>query len=186
MLIKPLLNTYLELYYDNPDDILARQDLVKEYSWAVPNEVAIKTLLKYSPIVEMGAGTGYWAYLLRAAGGDVVAYDRVVDGAFNINVWHPSGKMFTEITKGEPQDLARHNDRSLFLCWPPYESSMASDCLESWKGNTLIYVGEKVGMATANDDFFKILNASFSLIENVRIPQWPGLHDTMTVWSRKV
>lgn len=185
MLIKPLLNTYLELYYNDPDDACARQDLVNEYSWAVPDDKAIRTLLKHSPVVEMGAGTGYWAYLLRAAGGDVVAYDRCVGDVFNINVWHPKGNSFTEILKGGPKDLAQHSDRSLFLCWPPLESSMAYECLTFWGGKTLIYVGEGMGGVTADEKFIVELRTKFSLIETVKIPKWAGMNDDMTVWSRK-
>ena len=35
----------------------------------------IASLIRYAPILELGAGTGHWAALLRARGVDVLAYD---------------------------------------------------------------------------------------------------------------
>lgn len=45
------------------------------YAFAVPTSEAIAVLKRYSPVVEVGAGTGYWASLLRKAGADVTALD---------------------------------------------------------------------------------------------------------------
>ncbi|EGZ05756.1 hypothetical protein PHYSODRAFT_532741 [Phytophthora sojae] len=51
-----------------------------KYSWAIPDERALQIIKHYGPIVEMGAGSGYWARLLRLRGVDVVAYDLHVAG----------------------------------------------------------------------------------------------------------
>jgi hypothetical protein len=52
--------------------------LRRMYSWAVPTDEAIAAIANASPfgVVEVGAGTGYWAMLLRHRGVDVLAYDR--------------------------------------------------------------------------------------------------------------
>src|SRR5688572_22451888 len=59
-------------------EFLQRLSLAQEYSFAIPNEEAITAIAKAGDkkIVEMGAGTGYWAMLLRQAGADVIAYER--------------------------------------------------------------------------------------------------------------
>src|SRR5262249_51994941 len=54
---------------------LARQNLVRAYAWAVPDEEALRVCVKYSPLVEIGAGGGYWANLITQLGGKVHAYD---------------------------------------------------------------------------------------------------------------
>mgnify|MGYP001603501330 CR=1 FL=1 len=59
-------------------EILAREILVRLYAWAVPTEEVIRTLVKHAPIVEIGAGTGYWAHLIHQMGGDILAYDQIV------------------------------------------------------------------------------------------------------------
>ncbi|KAG7385694.1 hypothetical protein PHYPSEUDO_001148 [Phytophthora pseudosyringae] len=51
-----------------------------KYSWAIPDERALQILKHYGPIVEMGAGSGYWARLLQLRGVDLVAYDLHVAG----------------------------------------------------------------------------------------------------------
>ncbi|EKX39850.1 hypothetical protein GUITHDRAFT_143229 [Guillardia theta CCMP2712] len=54
------------------------------YAWSVPCEEALRSIAQASPngILELGAGTGYWASLLRSRGVPVVCYDRVpVSGA---------------------------------------------------------------------------------------------------------
>src|SRR3979411_2575044 len=43
---------------------------VRRYAFAVPTDAALATLGRYAPIVELGAGTGYWAFLLRGRGVD--------------------------------------------------------------------------------------------------------------------
>ena len=46
--------------------------LRREYAWALPDERALRVLEAYAPLVEVGAGKGYWASLLHARGVDVV------------------------------------------------------------------------------------------------------------------
>jgi hypothetical protein len=45
--------------YQNSFTGKTRADLVHKYAWAIPNEEAIATIAALSPIVELGAGTGY-------------------------------------------------------------------------------------------------------------------------------
>ena len=54
------------------------------YAWSVPCEEALRSIAQASPngVLELGAGTGYWASLLRSRGVPVACYDRVpVSGA---------------------------------------------------------------------------------------------------------
>lgn len=63
------------------DPLLARwRDTVRTfacraYAFAVPSAEALAALAKHGPLVEWGAGTGYWAAMLQRAGADVVALD---------------------------------------------------------------------------------------------------------------
>src|SRR3990167_7191971 len=54
---------------------LERNALVDEYSWAIPNDAALRAIAECGPVFEVGAGGGYWAYCLRALGVDVIATD---------------------------------------------------------------------------------------------------------------
>jgi hypothetical protein len=46
-------------------------------SWSVPTPAALEALGALSPLVELGAGNGLWAGLLRQRGADVLAFDTV-------------------------------------------------------------------------------------------------------------
>ena len=53
----------------------ARDRLVARYSWAIPNDDALRVLDAHAPLIELAAGTGYWAHLLRARSVDILAFD---------------------------------------------------------------------------------------------------------------
>lgn len=47
-----------------------------KFSWAVPSTPVLEFMVERSPkIVEVGAGTGYWARLLTECGADIIALD---------------------------------------------------------------------------------------------------------------
>jgi hypothetical protein len=161
----------------------ARRDLVGRYTFAIPSPRVITRLAKLGPIVEMGAGTGYWARLLENAGVDVVAYDAVPVGE-GLNEYHDAVNWFT-VRAGEPADLAAHCARALLLCWPPYDTPMASQCLDAYAGDTLIYVGEPRGGCTANRRFFNLLDREWDAVGSSSLPQWPGIDDVLTIYRRR-
>ena len=56
-------------------DVLGKP-LCKKYSWAIPDERALQILESFAPLIEIGAGKGYWARLLRDRGVDILAFDK--------------------------------------------------------------------------------------------------------------
>jgi len=48
---------------------------VRRYAFGVPDRGALEAIARYAPIVELGAGTGYWAYLFAEPRVDIAAYD---------------------------------------------------------------------------------------------------------------
>jgi hypothetical protein len=156
-----------------------RKVLVKQYAWAVPNDAAIKTCVQYSPLVEIGAGTGYWASVITKHGGDVVCYDK----APYKNTW-ADGEHFL-VTRGGPNRVRKHRDRTLFLCWPPLHDPMAYDALRAYRGRFVLYVGEGGSGCTGDKRFHRLLEKYFDEIAVVDIPQYGGIHDTLMVFQRK-
>ena len=137
------------------------QDMVGDcmthtFAFAVPSIAALDTIVGLGcPVVEMGAGTGYWAALLQQKGVDVVALDRQPPTAVTRDVVHGQGNSFfqgtfTHVAAGGPSDLAQHSDRALMMCWPynvldaeiSGSGTWDATCLDHWKGTTLIHVGE--------------------------------------------
>ena len=193
----PLLKAYVELCPDylellnNPgvmhEVVKLRDRLVSRYSWSIPTEEALRQIAQLSPIVEMGAGTGYWAHLLKRMGADVVAYDRAPPGSLKslvsaCNPWHVGAKQHVKVLNGVPETLREHANRTLLLCWPP-RGPMACQCLKHWKGEHLVHVGEFGGF-TADLKLQDVVRRNFQLVGTVSIPCGPGVNDMMTVWRR--
>mmetsp|Transcript_15671 Transcript_15671/g.23740 ORF Transcript_15671/g.23740 Transcript_15671/m.23740 type:complete len:422 (+) Transcript_15671:107-1372(+) len=131
------------------------EDLINRYSWATPNETAIRILKEFSPLVEIGCGANaYWCRLLRQHHGiDIVAYDVNVQSGGKINHKSNKGKSdnngkkgargsdeTTFLREGGPDVLSskeiQKSNRTLFLCYPDEE-----DVIE-----------EAVNMDGSNDD----------------------------------
>ena len=55
------------------------EPLVEKYSWAIPDNQALKILNNFSPLIEIGCGKGYWASLLQKLGTDIIAYDKYLN-----------------------------------------------------------------------------------------------------------
>lgn len=178
----------------------ARRELVKRYSWAIPNAEALATIAAHAPagVVEIGAGGGYWASLLQQAGVSVIAYDPVPPP--QESHWH-DGHPWTEVLAGDHTAVIGHPDRALFLCWPNYDQPHAASAVELYGGDTVIYVGEGTGGCTGDGRLHRLLGETecycwgdscpcadtpplFREVARVDIPQWDGIHDSLTVHAR--
>lgn len=149
-----------------------RGELVGNYSWAVPSDDALKALVRHSPIIEIGAGTGYWGRQAQNLGADVLCFDKYPP----ITTWHP-------VYRGSVRPARAHSDRSLFLCWPPYGHRLAFEALRAYRGKTVIYVGEQDG-CTGDRQFHQALERDWTEIERIWIPRWWGIYDAMYVFTR--
>ena len=111
--------------------LAARDCLVHRYAFAVPDAVAVQALVQFARlpgddrvgrgIVEIGAGSGYWARLLADRGADVLAYDNRSWRTFGL--WgcdaRPWSARWFPVQRGDHRQAAVHAGRVLFLCWPP-------------------------------------------------------------------
>lgn len=118
------------------------------YSFATPTVAALDKLASLAPLVEIGAGTGYWAHLLRthATFESIVAYDKDPPSAqgrvLKPNDYHGKSKAWTAVRKGGPEVAAQHTTSTLFLCYPPPDNAMGLLALRAYKGDCVAYVGE--------------------------------------------
>ena len=134
------------------------------YAWAIPDERALRICAAFAPLVEMGAGAGYWARSLRerheqqqnsshderSTTDIITAFDKNVnDHAKAAGI---PGKPFTVIEKGGPELLANYPNATLLLIYPDDHEeqdetllplSVAS--LQHYQGDTVIHVGEWLG-----------------------------------------
>lgn len=168
----------------------SRSGLTARYAWAIPDDETIHwlaDLLNGQGVVEIGAGSGYWAFLLAQLGVDVRCYDVTLIDAGERNTWFKAdARTFHPVFRGGPEAAAKHSDRALFLCWPPYGDTMALDALRAYQGDLVIYAGELEGGCCATEEFFSVLcdGPEWSLIESRHLVQWSGMHDDMLVYRR--
>jgi hypothetical protein len=162
---------------------LVRQRLVARYAWAVPTDRAIDVLVRHSPLVEMGAGTGYWAWLVRQAGGDILAFDRYPPPDPR-NRWHAGERQWTEVLPGGPRLLARHPGRTLFLCWPPQDEPMAEQSLAAFPGDTVVYVGETAA-SDGEPAWLFGRSSPWEPVEELALPRWESVRDLLLVLRRR-
>lgn len=165
-----------------------QQELRRRYGWGIPTEEAIKAIAEWGPLVEMGAGTGYWAWLLRQVGADILAYDVFPPDAPESesrthNPFHGYATAFATVLPGTPELLREHAHRSLLLCWPP-KGEMAAEALDNYSGYRVIHVGAP-GL-TASPRFYTILNAAAVLKRTLELPQWwNDGRDRVEFWERR-
>jgi len=179
-----------------------REVFCKQFSWAIPSDVALAKIASCGPIIEIGAGTGFWSAMLTARGADVIAFDQAplpetmpetvcdlltseADADAAINPWHVGQNTKGPVMRGSVAEASLHPDRALMLCWPPYSTNFAYDALVDYAGDTVVYIGEYSGGCCGTDEFFTLLHETFDEVDTVDIPQWPGIHDVLTIWKRK-
>ena len=154
-----------------------REVCTQRYSWAIPSPKAIDAMRKYLPIYEIGAGTGYWARLVTNS------YDSKDYYAYDLK--SRNGYTFTKNWYKIRHKKLKNSNRTLFLCWPPYATTMAYDAIIENQPDKLIYIGEGYGGCTGDDKFHEILENNYEEIEGIAIPQFMGIHDYMTVYKKK-
>lgn len=173
------------------DDIEEKsQQLCNKYAWAIPDDRSLSIISHFSPLVEIGAGQGYWSRLLQERGVDVLPYDKYVDDMTSL---------WSQVKTGDPSTLSKPSlkDRNLFLCYPDEQESMAATCLEHFQGEYIVHVGEMIFTGTllappvapfgrtSSADFQVSLAESFHCVLMARLSlTYPISSDCISVWKR--
>ncbi|HEX8752108.1 MAG TPA: hypothetical protein VF731_01715 [Solirubrobacterales bacterium] len=154
----------------------ARASFVRWFAWAIPTEEALALVHAGGEVVEVGAGGGYWAGLLRARGVTVHAYDRAPHENYQVaHGWSP-------VQRAGVRAAGWHPEATLLLCWPPYDHRMAEVAVERyWRagGRRVAYVGEIGGGCTGESSRLEALDP----VAEAAIPQWPGIHDYLAIYE---
>jgi hypothetical protein len=174
-------------------DTIVKQGLIREqhiakFGFAILDRKAIELLRGYAPLLEVGAGSGYWSYELKKAGVDVVATDPgtgkyafTEDGKKGYTKWKP----WTEIEELDANAaIAKYPKRNLLTVWPDYQELWSAAMLGEFKGQYVCYVGEGDGGCTASDEFHAILKAEYTDVADQHIPQFNHIHDRLTIYKK--
>lgn len=177
---------YLAAFAQAPDS--RHGYLRRHYSWGIPCEEALAVIAECSPrgVVEMGAGKGYWAMLLRERGVDVVAYDIDPRGEGEGPDRYLVGQPWTDVVEGGPDRVAEHPERTLLLCWPG-PTRWTHEAIEGYGGDVVVFVGEPPSTGrTGSARMHELLATRFAEVRSVDVPRFPGMRDRLTVHQRIV
>jgi hypothetical protein len=177
----PYLEQFVTLNHRDFDTFMRRRDFVQEFAWAVPSDEAIKAIIGQGPVVEIGAGNGYWASLIAQVGGDIVATDIGSEQFKFTKQWHPTEKL------GALSAVEKYGaNRALLSVWPCYQQHWATEALLAYQGDTFIYVGESSWGCTGDAELHAIREDETKWKETLclRLPQWDGIHDELIVYKR--
>jgi hypothetical protein len=161
----------------------ALTSLAQRYSYVFPDDRSLLALSDIAPLVEMGAGTGYWAYRLRALGVDIVAFDQAPPDGDRPNRYHEKTPTWSEVIAADHTILTRYSNRALLLCWPPLFSSLG-ECLSYYSGNTVAVIGDG-GHRTARMRGLNDMFTQVSVFPVHALEPFPGQTPTLSIWRRR-
>jgi hypothetical protein len=165
---------------------LDRSSLCARYAWSIPTPgdmTWLVRILEGRGVVEIGAGSGYWAWQMAQSGIDVVAYDPHPPGPDNEFATH---RLYFPVQIGDERMAADHPDCALLLCWPSYGAGFAASALKAFRGDMLVFIGEGHGGCTADDEFFELLDAGWdeASVSPRHVSFW-GIHCSATAYVRR-
>lgn len=165
----------------------AREEHIRTMGFAVLTPAVVQLVSKYSPLLEVGAGSGYWSYELSRAGADIIATDPGEERYARIDeecgrwtkLWFPIEKLRAH------KAIAKYPDRNLLMSWPSIGKQWSAHAANVFRGEYLIHIGEGHGGCTGCDQLYKAFNKLYEEVEEVTLPQFFGIHDRLTVYRRK-
>ena len=130
---------------------------LQKFGFAIASTEAIQAIARLSPLLDIGAGCGYWTYELLKAGADCTAIDTQT-GKYMMDSKNPSiaywTNFWTKIRKVDASFAVKRNpNTNLLFCWPDYDVSWPTKALAASKCKYVAYVGEGSGGCTADDRF---------------------------------
>ena len=207
----PLLDAFNQTTATAADAGDTRDELIARYGFAVPTDQALDAIRRCSPdgVIEVGAGTGYWAHMLHQRGIDVVAFD-IEPAPSPQNTWFAGTRPWHPVQHGDHEMAGRHPERTLLIVWPTKNEVWAAEAVTRYHdagGAHLVYVGEGPGGRTGDDVFDALLgeltacaqcrygsttspcicsvDARWHRTETVALPHWSGYDDDLHIYTRQ-
>jgi hypothetical protein len=161
----------------------ARKAFVRAWGYAIPCREAVVALRKLGPLLEIGAGSGYWSAMLRAAGHDAIATDLATGtSAYGTLV----GEHYDVECLGAVEAIERRPGRDLFCSWPGAGEAWATEAVSRVAaGRSIALILDDRPEMTGDAALRAFLAAECEVIESVTLPQFPGVCDRLVVYRRR-
>lgn len=185
-----------------------RDELTRRYAFGIPTEASLLSIATFSPtgVVELGAGTGYWARLLHDKGVDVVAYDLRPPPD---NLFFPGSETWFPVSSGDESVVERHAQRTLLLVWPTWNEVWPGEAVRRYHaagGLRVVFLGGGPGSGTGDSALHAILGdygaclpctlgvvdapclcgatPQWHLTLRTEVPSWDEIPDMCSVYGR--
>lgn len=153
----------------------------RRYGYGIPCLELIDALRPLAPLLEVGAGNGFWTYWLRRAGCDVLAVDAGLPDPYTGHRWIDDLRTSdgAKAVVGEPE-------RNVLMVWPRYDSLWPTHVVHALRADrALCYVGEGPFGAAAHPSMFGALQArGFQLQQLLPAPNWPMSSGYLAIYAR--
>lgn len=178
---RPLKDFQEDLLVDM-ENYEVRERNAAEVGYVIPCREALDEIAKHGPLLEVGAGTGYWAALIAKAGVDIVATD-LKDGS---SLYPVEFGTFHEVLEQDAEEAVLENaDRNLLIIYPSMGLDWAARAARALSpGRVLIYIGEVNGCC-ADDSFFALLSKEFENVRAFKVPRVSKFNEAMFVFRKK-
>ena len=171
-----------------------RDRFISEFSFAVPTREALDRICRFSPLLEIGAGSGAWAKLLAMRGADIIATDPALEG---FQLFFGSGGRWAQsyypvLPLHGKTAVRRWLNRNVFCSWPSLNQTWLRQAARAMPpGRVLLVVREA---ATADERTWDDVEYRFKPLgeprdgwvdNSIELPTWHFLHDHLEVWQKK-
>jgi hypothetical protein len=141
----------------------------------------VAALRAIAPLVEVGAGTGYWSALLQAAAVDVVATDPTAAG--DVGYGFEGGRHGRVQPLSAGQAIMAYPDRAVFCSWPTQGEAWAlGAAFQMGAGQRMALIE---GSTTGSRGLRRYLATRFELISDIDIPRFPGCDDRLRIYRKR-
>ncbi len=203
-------NPLLDLHRAAEGSPSRRDEALRRFAFAIPDDAALTAVERAAPsgVIELGAGTGYWANQLAQRGVDIIAYD-VEPAPSHANCWFADTQPWFPVRRGDEGVVEEQPHRCLLLVWPTRNETWPAAAVERFHaagGRSMVYVGEPPGGRSGDDVFHRLIGELdrcvhcdygvldspclcgvpilFRAAERVPIPTWVGFNDELIVLRR--
>jgi len=151
------------------------------FGYGIPCSEAIDHIAELGPLIEVGAGNGFWTYWLRRAGCDVVAADPQAPDPYTGHAW-----IDDMLIEDGVQAVLRNPGRSILMVWPRYDTLWPTHVVHAMRATqVLCYVGEGPFGASAHPSTFAALQArGFTLTRLLSVPNWPMSSGHLAIYAK--
>ncbi len=159
-----------------------REAFTKLFGWSVPSRTALKQIKEFvgsDLVLEIAAGRGLWSALMRSVNMNVITTSIVDDIYYDEDDMQ---KIWSDIELLDcTEAVTKYSDANcLFISWG---NGQLDKCLQGFKGNKIIVIGERGGCTDWFEDYEKY---GFKLHSCVFIPRWTGIRDVVELYTRKI